>query len=104
MLTQLWCPLLGVVSCLLLGPAAAGATHQLLPLRSVDLRPYGYSALEKNLPDALLSNANGQVAFLNNDCVAVSFLKANAPPQLSKRDEINGGKFIFHTLFINPIT
>jgi hypothetical protein len=44
------------------------------------------------------------VAFLDDETLAVSFFEKNDHPGLSRRDGTPGGRFLFHSVLLNPVT
>jgi len=68
------------------------------------LRTLGYlpPVAERDL--RYYSFVRGAVTFLDDQTLAVSFLKKNEHPGLSRRDGTPGSEVVFHTIFIDPST
>ena len=74
------------------------------PILSLDLRSLGYlpPVAERDL--RYYSFLRGAVTFLDDQTLAVSFLKKNEHPGLSRRDGTPGSEVVFHTIFLDPST
>jgi hypothetical protein len=68
------------------------------------LRTLGYlpPVAERDL--RYYSFLRGAVTFLDDQTLAVSFLKKNEHPGLSRRDGTPGSEVVFHTIFLDPST
>jgi hypothetical protein len=66
-----------------------------------DLRAKGYLDLPNDFKYLQFQLMNGQIAFVDPDRVAVSFLIANKNFGLTDRERLSGGKWLFQTLVIN---
>src|SRR5258707_10057324 len=75
-----------------------------VPILSLDLRTLGYlpPVAERDL--RYYSFVRGAVTFLDDQTLAVSFLKKNEHPGLSRRDGTPGSEVVFHTIFLDPST
>ena len=75
-----------------------------VPILSLDLRTLGYlpPVAERDL--RYYSFLRGAVTFLDDQTLAVSFLKKNEHPGLSRRDGTPGSEVVFHTIFLDPST
>jgi hypothetical protein len=75
-----------------------------VPILTLDLRSLGYlpPAAERDL--RYYTFLRGAVTFLDDQNLAVSFLKKNEHPGLSRRDGTPGSEVVFHTIFLDPST
>ena len=77
-------------------------THR--PFVSIDLPTLGYVTPTAERDVRAYSFLKYSVAFLDDGTLAVSFLKKNDHPGLSRRDGTPGSGFVFHTVLIDPLS
>jgi hypothetical protein len=70
----------------------------------MDLKTVGYAWPTAERELRAYDFLRDAVAFIDDTTLAVSFLALNAHPGPSNRNGMAGGKFLFHTVFVNPKT
>ena len=71
---------------------------------SIDLRAFGYAVPTEQKDIRAYDFMKNPIAFLDDGTLAISFLQKNDHPGLSKRDGTPGGRFLFHSILLNPAT
>lgn len=74
------------------------------PILSLDLRTFGYLLPVAERDFRAYAFLQDSVAFLDDHLLAVSFLKKNDHPGLSRRDGTPGSEVVFHSIFLDPLT
>jgi hypothetical protein len=72
--------------------------------RSIDLRTLGYVIPTDERDVRAYEFMTNPVTFLDDGTLAVSFFGKNDHPGLSRRDGTPGGRFLFHSVLLNPVT
>jgi hypothetical protein len=87
-----------------LGNPLGSRDKTLRPFVSIDLPTLGYVTPTAERDVRAYSFLKYSVAFLDDGTLAVSFLKKNDHPGLSRRDGTPGSGFVFHTVLIDPLS
>lgn len=98
------CLSLHVGAFVLTGNSSSSQAEANPPIWSVDLHAFGYAepTIERDL--RVYTFLHDSVAFLDNGTLAVSFLKKNDHPGLSRRDGSSGSPVVFHTVLMDSLT
>lgn len=75
--------------------------RELRPTRTLDLRSVGYEF--PGLPSARIGYRilTNKLAFIDNDILAVSLFVSNPSPEMSVREKVFGGQYLFETAFFD---
>ncbi|MDR3562948.1 MAG: hypothetical protein P4N59_16150 [Negativicutes bacterium] len=92
---------LGQLVCLLAVSFHGVAAQKNVHSTTFDLRSEGYFDLPDDFQYLQFKLVNGQVAFIDAERVAVSFMISNKNIGLTDRKHLSGGKWLFQTLVIN---
>jgi hypothetical protein len=93
-----------VCSSVLYGNPLNSDDESPIPARSIDLRTLGYVIPTDKRDVRAYDFMKDPVTFLDDGTLAVSFFEKNDHPGLSRRDGTPGGRFLFHSVLLNPVT
>ena len=94
-----------LVSCclVLIWNSRSSCNERAQPILSLDLRTFGYKFPVAERDFRAYAFLQDSVAFLDDHLLAVSFLKKNDHPGLSRRDGTPGSEVVFHSIFLDPL-